>query len=166
MQAVRPPAVAQQPALSGLVHRQVRRTLQGVRRQARAGQDLAHSGDMEVLAGVAGRRQREQFPGQVQAAAQHRRRLDRLVRRPGEDRLGRRADRQCHRAVRGQHRDAAAVLRLGETGPDDLGDNRILDRARVTRVIRSARVTGWACIFGWARVFGWARLSSQDRLLS
>ena len=80
--------------------------------------------EVERLAGVAGAGQREQLAVEVEAGAQHRERLDRLVRRPREDRAGRRRRPPAATppAVDGDH--AAVVDRLHETGAHDVGRGR------------------------------------------
>ena len=71
-------------ALAG-VERVVRRSLQGRLVQAGVAQDLVHSGEVEALAAVRRRGQRQQVVGQVEPVPHHGDRLGRLVRRPGED---------------------------------------------------------------------------------
>ena len=64
---------------------------------------------MEVLAGMARRGQGEQFGVQAQAAAEHRRRLQRLVGRPGQERDIGPAHADNLAAVGGQAGHRAAV---------------------------------------------------------
>jgi hypothetical protein len=88
-------------------------------------EDVVHAARVEVLAGVAGGGQREQLAVQRQPGAQHRGRLQRLVRRPREDGRVGAARGERERAVGGERRHRAAVPGLHETGPDDLGEHRV-----------------------------------------
>jgi hypothetical protein len=75
---------------------------------------------VEVLAGVAGGGQREQFALQWQPGAQHGGGLHRLVRRPRENRSVGVAAGERERAVGAERGDRTPVPRLGESGPDNL----------------------------------------------
>ena len=80
MHPVRLAALAEEPPQRGLVHRQRGRALQRVLGEPGAGEDLAHPGDVEVLTGVAGGSEREQFTVEFEAQGAHRCGLNRLVR--------------------------------------------------------------------------------------
>ncbi len=92
-----------------LVHRQAGRALQCADGEPGPGEDFPHPGDVEVLAGMAGRGQGQQLAVQVEAAAHHRSGLQRLVGRPGEDRLVHGAGLQHRAAVGAEADDRAAV---------------------------------------------------------
>jgi hypothetical protein len=80
------PAGGEDPLGRGLVERQGGRAAQVILGQAGRGEDFPHPVDMEVLARVTGGRQRQQLASEIEPAPDHRHRLERLVRRTGENR--------------------------------------------------------------------------------
>jgi hypothetical protein len=79
-------AAGDQAACGLRIERPGGRAAQVILAQAGPRQDLPHAFDVEVLTGVARRGQRQQLAVQLEAAAQHRRGLQRLVGRPREER--------------------------------------------------------------------------------
>jgi hypothetical protein len=109
MDPVPGPTLAQDPQQLPLVGRQRGRAAQGVLAQPGAGQDLAHPGDVEGLAGMAGGGEGEQLSVQVQPGAQHPGGLHRLIGRTRERRGPRLARAEHCLAVRPEHHHGTVV---------------------------------------------------------
>ena len=97
-------AVADQLLPGGVVERIVRRGLEVGLGQAHRREEPAYALEVERLARVRGAGQREQVGRQVEADPEHAERLERLVARARQDRVGHVADRPRHRAVGGRAR--------------------------------------------------------------
>jgi len=108
-----------------LLHRPGGRAAQRALVQPGRGEDGAGAFDVEVLARVAARGQRQQLAVQVQSGAQHGHRLHGLVRRPGEDRRVGVAGAHRDRTVGGQPHRGPAMPRLHETGTFHLDQHRM-----------------------------------------
>jgi hypothetical protein len=111
--------------LLDVVDRVVRRSPQGGLVQAGGGQHPAYAVEVEGLAGVAGRGQREQLAVEGEPGLEHPHGLHRLVGRAREDRRVGGAELEDPAAVRGEGQQAAAVVALDEAGPDDLGEQSV-----------------------------------------
>jgi monomeric sarcosine oxidase len=122
---LRSAAFPDEPARGRLVKGQRGRALQVCLGEAGDVEDLADARDVVVLAGVAGRGQREQFPLQRQPGPEHRRGLQRLVGRAREHRRVGVAGGEGERPVRCHGGQRPPVPGLHEPGPDDLREYRV-----------------------------------------
>ena len=118
----RPPCALPGQPLGG-VQGQVGGVLQVLGGEGGSGQHPADAVQVVALARVARARQREQRALEVQPRPHHRDRLQRLVRRPREDRRLPVTGGRDHVAVAVDRHGRAVVHALDEAGPDDTGED-------------------------------------------
>jgi hypothetical protein len=133
---LRLPAGSQVRVELPLAERQRGRRAQRRLVQASAGEDPSHAVEVEVLARVAARGEREQLAVEIEAGMEHRCRLHRLARRAGEHGSGDVAGRERERAVAVEGHERAAVAALHEAGAHHLDEHRGLGHQRRARLTR------------------------------
>ena len=106
--------------------------------EADRGEDAPRTLDVEGLARVRSAGQRQQVRWQVQTQAHHAERLERLVRRPRQDRRVDGPHRPVHGPVGRQGDQRSVVVALHESGTHDLGHDH---RGRHGR--RLLKAAGW-----------------------